>query len=119
MGAIWIEIILAFAFAFLFLFLFFTRSMNTAASGSRALCMGPTPLSTSTHWPCYSTASGSRVLFTGPTISIFSNFFIKNWSHDTIHIFKNYFVTMFSVFSFSNNKFNSNRPNILINYDIL
>ena len=43
---------------------------------------------------------------------------IKNGSHDTIYAFKNYFVTMFSifsfqfsVFSFSNNKFNSNGPN--------
>ena len=29
-------------------------------------------------------------------------------SHDTIHTFKNYFATVFSVFSFSNNKFNPN-----------
>ena len=29
-------------------------------------------------------------------------------SHDTIHIFKNYFAIMFSVFSFSKNKFNPN-----------
>ena len=35
---------------------------------------------------------------------------IKNGSHGTIHIFKNYFVTVISVFSFSNNKFNPNRP---------
>ena len=34
-------------------------------------------------------------------ISFFNNFFIKNGSYDTIHIFKNYFATMFSVFSFS------------------
>ena len=54
-----------------------------------------------------------------PQISLFNNFFIKNGSHDTIHIFKNYFVIVFSVFNFSSNKFNSNRPNILINYDIL
>ena len=32
--------------------------------------------------------------------SFFSNFFIKNMSHDTIYIFKNYFVTIFSVFNF-------------------
>ena len=32
-----------------------------------------------------------------PQISLFSNFFIKNESHDTIHTFKNYFVTVFSV----------------------
>ena len=29
---------------------------------------------------------------------------IKNGSHDTIHTFKNYFGTMFSVFSFQQNK---------------
>ena len=46
----------------------------------------------------------------GPTNSIFSNFFIKNRSHDTIHTFKNYFATVFSisVFSFSKNKLNPN-----------
>ena len=37
---------------------------------------------------------------------------IKNGSHDTIYIFKNYFATVFSVFS--NNKFNPNTPNIYI-----
>ena len=35
-----------------------------------------------------------------PQISLLSNFFIKIGSHITIHIFKNYFVTVFSVFSF-------------------
>ena len=40
-------------------------------------------------------------LFTDPQKSLFNNFFIKNGSHNIIHIFKNYFVTMFSVFSFS------------------
>ena len=33
--------------------------------------------------------------------SIFKKFFIKNGSHGTIHIFKIYFATVFSVFSFS------------------
>ena len=42
------------------------------------------------------------------TIHAFKN--IKNESHGTIHTFKNYFATVFSVFSFSNNKFNLNRP---------
>ena len=32
--------------------------------------------------------------------SLFSNFFIKNGFHSTIYIFKNYFATMFSVFSY-------------------
>ena len=54
--------------------------------------------------------SAHRALFMDPQISLFSNFFIKNGSHDTIHIFKNYFATVFSVFSFQfqQNKFYSN-----------
>ena len=40
-------------------------------------------------------------LFVDLQISLFSNFFIKNRFHGTIHIFKNYFATMFLVFSFS------------------
>ena len=35
--------------------------------------------------------------FTDPQISLFSNFFIKNGSYGTIHTFKKYFDTMFSV----------------------
>ena len=31
--------------------------------------------------------------------SLFIHFFIKNGSHDTIYTFKNYFVTIFSIFS--------------------
>ena len=51
------------------------------------------------------------VLFMDPQISLFSNFFIKNGSHGTIHTFKNYFATVFSVFSFQfqQNKFYPNR----------
>ena len=37
----------------------------------------------------------------GSQISLFNKFFIKNKSHDTIHTFKNYFTTVFSVFNFS------------------
>ena len=33
-------------------------------------------------------------------ISLFSNFFIKNGSHETIHTFKNYFTTIFFSFQF-------------------
>ena len=38
--------------------------------------------------------------------------FIKNGSHSTIHTFKNYFATVFSVsiFNFSKNKLNPNGP---------
>ena len=42
-----------------------------------------------------------NVLFMDPQIPLFSNFFIKNGSHGTIHTFKNYFATVFSVFSLS------------------
>ena len=47
---------------------------------------------------------------------LFSNFFlIKNESHNTIYIFKNYFATVFSVsvFNFSKNKLNPNRPIVM------
>ena len=40
-------------------------------------------------------------LFTDSQISLFSNFFIKKGSYDTIHTFKNYFAIMFTVFSFN------------------
>ena len=57
----------------------------------------------------------TRALFMDPQIPLFSNFFIKNRSHDTIHRFKNYFATVFSVsiFSFSKNKLNLNIPLVL------
>ena len=42
------------------------------------------------------------------TVHVIKN--IKNGSHGTIHTFKNYFATIFSVFNFSNNKFNPNGP---------
>ena len=50
--------------------------------------------------------------FKDPQIPLFSNFFIKNGSHGTIHTFKNYFATMFSVsvFNFNKNKFNPKGP---------
>ena len=47
-----------------------------------------------------------RILFTDPQISLFSNFFIKNESHDTIHTFKNYFATVFFNFQFQFSVFN-------------
>jgi len=42
------------------------------------------------------------------TVHVFKN--IKNRSHGTIHTFKNYFTTVFSVFNFNKNKFNPNGP---------
>ena len=47
------------------------------------------------------------VLFIGPIVTLFRKN-IKNGSHGIIYTFKNYFTTVFSVFNFSNNKFNPN-----------
>ena len=51
-------------------------------------------------------------LFTDPQTPLFINFFIKNGFHSIIHTFKNYFATVFSVFSFQfqQNKFYPNKP---------
>ena len=81
-----------------FLFFFFSR-----ISGRQNLLF-TTVASLFMH--CSSTI---YALFMGPTTTLFRKK-IKNWSHDTIHTFKNYFVTIFSVFSFSKNKFNPNGP---------
>ena len=53
--------------------------------------------------------------------SLFSNFFIKNGFHYTIHAFKNYFATVFlvSIFNFSKNKLNPNKPLICISLSAL
>ena len=57
----------------------------------------------------------TRTLFIDPQTSVFSNFFIKNDSYDTIHTFKNYFATVFLVFSFQfqQNKFYPNGPIVI------
>ena len=44
--------------------------------------------------------SGSRTLFTNSQTSFLTKTFIKNGSYCTIHIFKNYFATVFLIFSF-------------------
>ena len=53
------------------------------------------------------------VLFThcSNTVHAFKN--IKNGSYSTIHTFKNYFATVFSVFGFSKNQLYLNRPYII------
>ena len=47
-------------------------------------------------------------------ISLFSHFFIKNGSYGTIHTFKIYFATVFSVFSFSKISFYPIKPLVCI-----
>ena len=46
------------------------------------------------------------------TVYVLKN--IKNEFYGIIHTFKNYFITIFSVFGFSNNKFNPNGPYVYI-----
>ena len=47
-------------------------------------------------------------IYCSRTIHVLKN--IKNRSFDTIYTFKNYFVTVLSVFNFNDNKLNSNGP---------
>ena len=54
---------------------------------------------------------GSFILFMGPTSTDFSKIFFKTVSHNTIHTFKNYFVTIFLIFS---NKRYPNRLNVCL-----
>ena len=56
---------------------------------------------------CFFFFCGSRALFTGSTNMDFSKFFFKIGSYGTIHTFKNYFATVFSIFS---NKQYPNQP---------
>ena len=42
----------------------------------------------------------SHALFIGPVNTDFNKFFFKTGSHDTIHIFKNYFSLVFLIFNF-------------------
>ena len=51
-----------------------------------------------------------HALFMEPTITLFRKKNIKNGLHGTIYIFKNYFVTVFSVFNFIKNKLYPNGP---------
>ena len=48
-----------------------------------------------------------------PTTSLFRKKNIKNGCRGTIHIFKNYFVTVFLVFSFNKNKLYPNGPQMV------
>ena len=62
---------------------------------------------------CFQFQAFSLFFFSTATVDpVFCEQCIKNGSHGTIHTFKNYFATVFSVFSFQfqQNKFYPNRP---------
>ena len=54
---------------------------------------------TSTHWFEVALFVGPMHYSQDPQTSFFTQTLIKNGSHSTIHIFKNYFATIFSIFS--------------------
>ena len=102
---VWIHVcvLTCLRFAFLIFFFFFSRILE-----KRGYC---SLNSNRKCWLFYRKQCIS-VLFMDPQILLFSNFFIKNRSHGTIYTFKNYFATVFLVFSFQfqQNKFYPNRP---------
>ena len=79
--SVWIELNLTFAFCLVFSLLFFLSSFLIQP-----------------HYMTKSTVNSTRMHRSWvPQISLFNHFFIKNGSHNTIHTFKNYFATVFSV----------------------
>ena len=56
---------------------------------------------------CFFFFCGFRALFTGLASTKFSKYNFKTRPHGTIHIFKNYFTTVFSIFR---NKWYPNKP---------
>ena len=78
-------------FYFFFLFVTFSRHLLLHLASFWEACFA-----------CFLTEvffSGSRVLFTRPPSTIFSKKNFKIRSHGTIHTFKIYFITVFSIFS--------------------
>ena len=106
-GVVWIQVCVShFAqmcvlLSFLFLFLFFCTRLaqqNWRCATVHALFIN----SSHNIWlfNSFSAVSvGYMYCLQDPQTSLFSNFFIKNGSHYTIHTFKSYFATVFSIFS--------------------
>ena len=84
------------AFSFFFSFSFFLFS---CISGVMLLLFMHCSLNSSCKCWLFFGEQCIHALFTDSQISFFSNFFIKNGSHGTIHTFKNYFATVLSIFS--------------------
>ena len=87
---------IAFAFCVAFCSFFFSHAFqrqNLAETATvHVLCIN----SSQNFW-LFSTSVGPVHCSRDPQTSLFSNFFIKNRSHGTIHTFKNYFAIVFSV----------------------
>ena len=91
-----------------FLFFFFPL-FYVFQGGRRQNLLFMRQMSLFTH--CFGTV---YALFMEPTATLLKKY-IKNRSHGTIHTFKNYFATVFSVFNFQfqQNKFYPNKTYIL------
>ena len=81
------------------IFFFFSRVCETC--GYCSCIVHEQQPQSSTFLTFFQPISAHRALFMDPQISLFSNFFIKNGFHGTIHTFKNYFATVFFSFQFS------------------
>ena len=83
-------------------FLFIEKSVSheiLSVNRSHALCTRPTTSLTSKSFTEMCLSMGLMHCSQDPQISFFNKTFIKNWFHGTIHIFKNYFITVFLIFS--------------------
>ena len=81
-----------------FLFFFYQKRISCGTQTCQ-WCTRPTTTLNVQILGWNGTVNGSRALFTGLTNIFFTKTFIKNGSHSTIHTFKNYFATVFLVFS--------------------
>ena len=97
---IWIAMNLMFVFCVAFSFFsFFFFGLFSCSRGQQLLF-----INSSYTFPIFSSLLSILSLMNSvqdPQISFFNNFLIKNVFHNTIHIFENYFVTVFSVRVFS------------------
>ena len=92
-----------------FLHFFFQRLLQCSWDMNSAFRL----MNSNSHCSCTQITLCRRhcALFTEPTPTLFRKN-IKNGSHSTIYTFKNYFATVFSVFSFQRNKLYSNESKV-------
>ena len=96
--SVWIQRLLHFAY-FVFCFFFFFFFIVARISGDKFHCSWTIAIYKFDFSTLFITLVGPVHYSRDSQISLFSNFFIKNGFYSTIHTFKNYFVTVFSVFS--------------------
>ena len=102
-GLDWAYLCLRFILSHFFLFFFLPEVGFTWGTdlpvGPVHSARDPLALWTSTHWFEMTLFVDPMHCSRDPQISFFTQTLIKNGSHSTIHTFKNYFATIFSLFS--------------------